>query len=461
MAKYAVAFTTVLVVVACFLNHADAIVDSDEVTEFPGFGPPPTKQYSGYVTVLAKTNRRLHYIYVESAGDPDTDPLVVWLQGGPGCSSLMGYFSENGPLFVNDDGKTLRRNPSSWNRLANMLYIEAPAGVGFSSSDSEKDYATNDTRTAADNLQFLLGFFNSYPKLKGRDFYISGESYAGIYIPTLAYDILKYNEEATKDKINLVGILVGNGCIGDQVGVCGPEHTLGYALPFIYAHGLVSVKAMSAVKTACGDSKVITTKECSAAVVAAMAKTGPVNSLDIYGNCSDVTAADAAEPRFWVGSLGSRGSVGAAIHECIGGINVETYLRSEAVMSALHVSQPPSAGPWSMCSTFIEERYTRTEKSLLETVYPALIKAYRVLIFNGDADAVVPYTDNEEWTSGMGYEEVAPFEAWLVDGQVAGYITRYEHDFSFVTVKGAGHMVPQFKPRQALAMLENFLSGTW
>ena len=97
--------------------------------------------------------------------------------------------------------------------------------------------------------------------------------------------------------------------------------------------------------------------------------------------------------------------------------------------------------------------------SLLDTVYPDLIKAYRVLIFNGDADAVVPYTDNEQWTSGMGVAEVSPFQAWLVDGQVAGYITQYEHDFSFATVKGAGHMVPQFKPRQAFVMLQNFLAN--
>ncbi|XP_065178746.1 uncharacterized protein LOC135809342 [Sycon ciliatum] len=437
------------------LKQATAVVEADEVKSFPGYGAPPTKHYSGYITIKESTHRRLHYLYVESV-HPKTDPLVVWLQGGPGCSSLMGYFTENGPLYVHPDGKTLYQNPNSWNLVANMLYIEAPAGVGFSSSDSKMDYATNDSRTADDNLKFLLGFFEAYPELRSRDFYISGESYAGIYIPTLSYDILKHNEQASaQEKINLQGILVGNGCIGAKVGVCGPEHALGYAVPFLYAHGLISMKAWNVIREKCGASKIINTTACGQAVQSAMATTGPVNSLDIYGNCSDATRR-SAEPRFWVGS---RERLGAEVHECIGGLNVEAYLRTPEVMDALHVTEPKFAGPWSMCSPFIEMMYTRSVASLLDTVYPALISHYRVLIFNGDADAVVPYTDNEQWTSGMGYKEVAPFQAWLVDGQVAGYITRYENDFSFATVKGAGHMVPQFKPKAALALLTNFLSN--
>lgn len=75
-------------------------------------------------------------------------------------------------------------NNYSWNKIANVLYIESPGGVGFSTSAST---AHNDSSVAKDNLQALLSFFQKFPTLKKNDFYMSGESYAGIYVPYLAY----------------------------------------------------------------------------------------------------------------------------------------------------------------------------------------------------------------------------------------------------------------------------------
>jgi len=101
-------------------------------------------------------------------------------------------------------------------------------------------------------------------------------------------------------------------------------------------------------------------------------------------------------------------------------------------------------------------------------VYPTLVQTLRVLIYNGDADACVPYTDNEAWTTKFaetnGLEETSPWHPWAAgimpsNPQVAGYATKYDvNNFTFVTVKGAGHMVPQVKPIQALAMFEKFLA---
>ena len=83
-----------------------------------------------------------------------------------------------------------------------------------------------------------------------------------------------------------------------------------------------------------------------------------------------------------------------------------------------------------------------------------------MLIYNGDADGCVPYPDNEEWTAGMGYPTLHHWHPWSVDGQVAGYSTVYtENNFSFVTVKGAGHMVPQTQPAAALYLFTAFLNG--
>lgn len=116
----------------------------DDVTHLPGMTFKPNyQQWSGHLQ--ARPGKYLHYWFVTSQRDPIKDPLVLWLNGGPGCSSLDGFLSENGPLHVNDNGDTLYENKFSWNKIANVLYLESPAGVGFSYSDDQQ-YATDITR---------------------------------------------------------------------------------------------------------------------------------------------------------------------------------------------------------------------------------------------------------------------------------------------------------------------------
>ena len=89
--------------------------------------------YSGYLDIPESQGRSLHFIFVSSQRDLETDPVVLWANGGPGCSSLLGFSFETGPfVFLNDGDKNLSFNPYSWNKVANMLYLEFPAGVGFS-----------------------------------------------------------------------------------------------------------------------------------------------------------------------------------------------------------------------------------------------------------------------------------------------------------------------------------------
>jgi carboxypeptidase C (cathepsin A) len=126
-------------------------------------------------------------MFIESKDSPVNDPVVIWFNGGPGCSSLLGYFMENGP-FVMDDGQTvLHKNPDSWNRRANTLYIESPAGVGFSIAGTPEDSRANDMTSSIDAFIALQAFYTKFPEFKANDLYVSGESYAGIYVPYLAW----------------------------------------------------------------------------------------------------------------------------------------------------------------------------------------------------------------------------------------------------------------------------------
>ena len=154
--------------------------DADLITNLPGW-TGAQNMYSGYVTVNASHNRNLFYWLVESAGDPSNDPLVLWTNGGPGCSSLSGgLFSEFGPFRPNADGSlTLTPNPWTWTQHANIIFLEQPAGVGFSWSADTSDYTTGDAQSAHDAYEFLLGFTARFPRYAGREIYISGESYGG------------------------------------------------------------------------------------------------------------------------------------------------------------------------------------------------------------------------------------------------------------------------------------------
>ncbi|KAL3310037.1 hypothetical protein Ciccas_011402, partial [Cichlidogyrus casuarinus] len=164
----------------------------DKVVALPGLDFQISfNQYSGYLT--GETHDvQLHYWFVEAQESPESKPLVLWMNGGPGCSSLDGLLSEHGPFLV-AEGKKLVKNPSAWNNLANVLYLEAPAGVGFSYTTT-KNVTTDDDKTARNNLGALTSFLKRFPEYQGRDFFVTGESYGGVYVPTLALLVLKHEK---------------------------------------------------------------------------------------------------------------------------------------------------------------------------------------------------------------------------------------------------------------------------
>ena len=198
----AVTLTTFLLIVLGLVSQCSALA-KDEIKQLPGLSASvPFKQFSGYLD--GAKGRHLFYWFVESEKNASTNPVVLWLNGGPGCSSIEGLMTENGPFRVKADGKSLEQDPYSWNKLSNVLYLESPVNVGFSynstkmaDADMYSDEATIDAKYHA-----LLDFFEKYPQLKKNKFYITGESYAGIYIPLLTRKIL---DNQKQNGINLQG----------------------------------------------------------------------------------------------------------------------------------------------------------------------------------------------------------------------------------------------------------------
>ena len=158
----------------------------------------------------------MHYVAALSQQNKATDPVIVWFNGGPGCSSMLGFLQEHGPYSLADGTTNFTANPYSWNKEANVIYIESPAGVGFSTCGNPAECKWNDFNTADDNLQAFLAIMNKFPELQSKDLYIAGESYAGIYVPRLVERIDWYIGNCTQNKScsyipNLKGFMVGNG----------------------------------------------------------------------------------------------------------------------------------------------------------------------------------------------------------------------------------------------------------
>ena len=153
-----------------------------EITSLPGLATPPTfKHYSGLLPIGDGKGTELFFWFVESARSPSKDPVVFWTNGGPGASSVAyGFWTEHGPFRLQNDTAGIHPVPYdySWNRIANVLYVEMPSGVGFShSASADKYHNITDAHAAGDTYACLLKFFEVFATFKANDLYITGESY--------------------------------------------------------------------------------------------------------------------------------------------------------------------------------------------------------------------------------------------------------------------------------------------
>ena len=138
----------------------------------------PAAQEAGYFDASTSSKHYFYYL-AASRNDPANDPVVLWLTGGPGCSSLLAAFTENGPCLVPETGPNAGKavfNPYGWNSNATVIWLDQPAGVGFSyGPETDKDEAD----VGVDGYAFLQAFFKAHPALQSRPFFVFGESYGG------------------------------------------------------------------------------------------------------------------------------------------------------------------------------------------------------------------------------------------------------------------------------------------
>ena len=170
---------------ACMAATALAAPAEELMGNLPDAPEWQTNTYSGYLK--ASATKYLHYTFAESMDSPETDPIIIWFNGGPGCSSMLGFMQELGPIVVDDGEDYFKTNPHPWNERANVLFLESPAGVGWSFASVDSDLDTNDMVQSQDAIAALRNWFDKFPEYLPNGLFVSGESYGGIYVPYLAW----------------------------------------------------------------------------------------------------------------------------------------------------------------------------------------------------------------------------------------------------------------------------------
>ncbi|KAF5189432.1 Carboxypeptidase [Thalictrum thalictroides] len=395
--------------------------------------------YAGYYKLPHSHAARLFYFFFESRTSKK-DPVVIWLTGGPGCSSELALFYENGPFQIADN-LSLVWNEYGWDQASNLLYVDQPTGTGFSYSSDRRDLRHNEEGVSNDLYDFLQAFFAEHPQFAENDFFITGESYAGHYIPAFAARVHKGNKAKEGIHINLKGFAIGNG-------LTDPAIQYKAYTDFALENGLIKEsqyktinKLLPACELAiklCGTNGKITCLAsylvCSTVFSSILAIAGNINYYDIRKEC--------------VGSL------------CYDFSNMEKLLNQRSVRDALGVGDIDFVS----CSPSVQQALLMDWMRNLEVGIPTLLEdGIKLLVYAGEYDLICNWLGNSRWVESMewsGHQQYvgSPTVPFVVDGVEAGELKSFG-PLSFLKVHDAGHMVPMDQPKAALEMLKKWTTG--
>lgn len=386
--------------------------------------------YAGFFTVDKKTNSNMFFWFFPAYEYNETAPVLLWLQGGPGASSLYGLFNENGPFSVKrKHGLKLREYP--WTKSHSVIYIDNPVGTGFSFTNG--GYSKNEDEVGSNLYTALIQFFTLFPQFQKNDFFVTGESYAGKYVPAVSYAIHTKNPSA-KLKINLKGLAIGNG-------FCDPEHMLNYG-DYLYKISLLDSRGRDLFKSKQDKiTQLIQQKNWKEAFSGMdYLINGDMIKSSLFHNLTGFS--------FYFNFLHDKDYSTSG--------DIGRFLSYLEIRKNLHVGNV----------TFNEENL-EVEQNLVEDIMQsvkpkveALLENYRVLIYNGQLDIIVPYPLTEafieslNWSGASDYKN-APRQIWYVGEELAGY-AKVARKLTLVLVRNAGHMVPMDQPKWSVDLISRF-----
>jgi len=416
-------------------------------------GPETVHNEAGYIGV--GEGRELFYWFFESRNDPAKDPFIIWFSGGPGCSSQLALFSENGPYQVEKLTLKLKLNPYSWNSNATVLWIDQPAGSGFSKGLIPEH---NETGVEDTVFTFIDKFFKTHQKYKDLDFWLFGESYAGHYVPAVAGKLLEELDKGTI-KLNFKGVGIGNGLTapGRQFAKY-PEYVKQWN-PVYHMVKDTEIVLMEAVLPICepliagcndfplknATDRILKWEVClNAYTFCALGELMPfqesgTNVYDIRMKCP---------PQYPL---------------CYDFDPVSKYLNQPDVQKALGVNKK-----WNDCNRLIDIEFVYGGDWMLsfdKQIKDLLAAKKEVLIYVGEFDFICNWLGNENWVLNLDWPGKSDFRkstntTWNVDGKYAGSYKTYG-GLTLMKVANAGHLVPHDQPENALDMVNKLTGGAF
>ncbi|CAK8577420.1 unnamed protein product [Lathyrus sativus] len=415
-----------------FLCLSFSVSFSHSSTSFPKEALP-TK--SGYLPVSSTSNSSIFYTFYEaqnSTSPLSQTPLLIWLQGGPGCSSMIANFYELGPYRVTKS-LTLQPNPGSWNRIFGLLFLDSPIGTGFSVASTPQEIPTDQTGVAKHLFAAITRFVQLDPVFNHRPIYITGESYAGKYVPAIGYYILEKNAELKESqRVNLAGLAIGDG-LTDPV-----TQVVTHAANAYYV-GLINEKQKNEMEKAQLEAvRLVESGNWSEATDARN------NVLNLLSNMTGLaTLYDYSRKVPYEDDL------------------VEKFLNIAEVKKALGVNVD-ELFVYEICSDIVGDvLHADVMKSVKFMVEKLLKEGTRLLLYQGQRDLRDGVVQVEAWVKTMKWEGVVEFlngerEIWRVNGDVAGYVQKWK-TLTNVVVLGGGHLLPNDQPLNSQAMIEDWV----
>ncbi|KAM0205557.1 hypothetical protein ACHAQI_009117 [Fusarium lateritium] len=396
---------------------------------------PGVNQHSGYFSV--GTNMNMFFWFFESRKNAKTAPLALWLNGGPGCSSMIGLFQENGPCTFNNGGSKPTLNPYSWNSFANMLYVDQPIGTGFSYGS---DDAVSTLAAAPRVWNLLQAFYAQFPEYENRDFGLFTESYGGHYGPEFAFFFEEQNAAIdagtiTGEKINLVALGINNGWIDPANQY---KDYIDYAVNNTYRKLITPTQYKTYLST------------YQSKCVPAFAKCPSLTGNDAAcGNADDVCSSAIESPLEQLADFDVY-DIRASSDDAFPPATYATYLQTSAVMKAIGAQTTYGECPNAPYNKFIASG--DRGRSFLHTLSEVIDSKITVLIWAGDADWICNWMGNYRALNSIASASFvsAPLKPYTVNGKKYGEY-KTSGNLSWLRVYEAGHEVPAYQPEAALA----------
>ncbi|EKM61756.1 uncharacterized protein PHACADRAFT_248586 [Phanerochaete carnosa HHB-10118-sp] len=448
------------------LVTSPAFVDYQLRVTDPGLCDPSVKQHSGYLDI-SSSGKHLFFWFFESKKAPESAPLTLWLNGGPGCSSSTGLLFELGPCRIADEGKNTTLNKHSWNLHSNMIFLDQPIGVGYSYSDDGSTVNTSPV-AAEDVYAFIQLFFRHYPEYASTAFHVATESYGGTYAPNIASVIHKQNKEVALrpvpdvKHVNLASVIIGNG-VTDPYTQMGsvPEYACNGPYPVYDDPEGPQCQALRSKVPTCQrlikscynyNSRwtcVPAQAYCYSQLFGPLQQLG-LNLYDVRRKCDRSKDGDLCYKQMdWI----------------------ETWMNNPKNKRALGANPDLD---FQSCNMEVNQAFFGQGDGMHNSAVllsPLIEDGVRLLVYAGNADMVCNFMGNEAWVEEFGnkfHDEFAKSveKPWftLESGRQAGVVRSAGGDgftagnVTFVQVHEAGHMVPYDQPEAALDLYMRWIT---